>query len=203
MVESYLLNPNDLIRNHLSTDNSRERLFCQRGFTLLELVIVLFVISILTAVAFPNFLEWNQNNRLKGDARTLYSTMQKTKMLAIRNNSDAVISFNVNANTYIAFVDNGGTTGTVGDGTLNGDEEVIARESMSSSSIIQGVNFSFGSTTPGFTSRGLPLSNRVGSVVLRRTSNTSRWYRITLSLAGGIRLTTSTNSTDGSDGTWN
>lgn len=202
-MESYLLNPNALIRNHLLTDDSREHLFCQRGFTLFELVIALFVISILTAVAFPNFLEWNQNNRLKGDARTLYSTMQKAKMMAIRNNSDAVISFNVNANTYIAFVDNGGTTGTVDDGKLNGDEEIIARESMSSSSIIQGVNFSLGSTTPGFTSRGLPLSNRTGNVVLRRANNNRRWYRIALSFAGGISLTTSTNSTDGSDGTWN
>jgi prepilin-type N-terminal cleavage/methylation domain-containing protein len=173
------------------------------GFTIIELIIVVAIAAILSAIALPNVYEWNENFKLKGDARRLYSTMHISKMLAIRNNSDAVISFNAPANTYIAFIDNGGTTGTPDDGTLNGDEEIIASETMSSSVVIHRVGFSSGSTTPGFTSRGLPLSNRIGSVVLKKANSTSRWYRITLSFAGGIILTTSTDSTDGTDGTWN
>ncbi len=202
-MESHKNNSTNFFKIHLLSDGLKKHFWDQKGFTLFELIIVLFFISALSAIAFPNFLEWNQNYRLRGDANKLFSTMQKSKMMAIRNNSNAVISFNAVANNYTAFIDNGGTTGIAGDRILNGDEDIIASETMSPFVIIHSVNFSFGSTTPGFTSRGLPLSSTMGNVVLRRANNTSRWYRIALSFAGNINLAISTNSTDGSNGTWN
>ncbi len=209
-VDIHQLIPIVQIGNHRLTDDSRKRLFCQNGFTIFEMLIVLFFISVLSAIAYPNFLEWNQNNKLRGDARALYSTLQNTKMKAIRNYNNAVITFNAPANAYLSFIDNGGTTGTSGDGIFNGDEEIVASGTISNSIVtiwgvfsLDGVNFSLGNITPGFTSRGLPLSNRTEGVVLRRANSTSLWYRVTLSVAGGTSLQTSTNSTDGSNGTWN
>lgn len=174
-------------------------------------MIVLFFISVLTAIAYPNLLEWNENNKLRGDARSLYSTVQSTKMMAMSVYSDSVIFFDVPNNAYTAFVDNGeGPNGIPGDGILNGDEELIAFGTMNRSIVtiwgifsLDGVNFSLGNITLGFTARGLPLSNRTEGVVLRRANSSRLWYRITLSIAGGTSIQISTDSTDGSDGTWN
>ncbi|MCB2183213.1 MAG: GspH/FimT family pseudopilin [Desulfobulbaceae bacterium] len=173
----------------------------EQGFSLVELMIVIGIIGILTLVVVPSFSLLVPNYKLKAAARDLYSNFQKAKITAIKTNNDVVISFNVAANSYMIFIDDGGTTGTAGDDTQNGDEFILMNITFPDEVILDSANFSFGSTTPGFTPKGLPLRSRIGNVQLRNTNN--RWYRITLSLAGGLRLQIGTDSnSDGVGDSW-
>ena len=70
------------------------------GFTIIELIIVIAVLGILTAVGVPNFLSWLPKYRLKSATRDLYSNMQLAKLSAIKNNADWAIVFNKAADQY-------------------------------------------------------------------------------------------------------
>ncbi len=72
----------------------------QKGFTLIELIIVIAVIGIMTAITIPNFLSWLPQYRLKSAARDLYSNMQRAKIGAIGSNKKWAIVFNADARTY-------------------------------------------------------------------------------------------------------
>ena len=65
----------------------------QAGFTVLELIVVIVVISILAAIAVPNIIDWLPNYRLKSAARDLVSNMQKARMEAVSGNKDVVVTF--------------------------------------------------------------------------------------------------------------
>ena len=174
-----------------------------RGFTIFELVVVIMVVAILAAATGPMVSQWNSNKQLSGTARTLFADLQLAKLQAIRNNCNVVASFT--ANDYEVFLDNGGPTEADGPGNdiRNTTETMVATATMPGDVVILIPGGDFDSTTtPGFTSRALPLDNRTGSVVVRRAGLTERWYRVRLTASGQLKFEKSTDSTDGSDGTW-
>jgi prepilin-type N-terminal cleavage/methylation domain-containing protein len=70
------------------------------GFTLTELVIVIAVLGILTAVAVPSFLSWLPKYRLRSAARDLYSNLHLAKMAAIKTNQKCRVNYRVNPDQY-------------------------------------------------------------------------------------------------------
>lgn len=70
------------------------------GFTLVEVIIVMALITILASVAFPMILDWLPNMRLKSAARDLYANMQETKIQAIKQNQEWAIVFDPGSNNY-------------------------------------------------------------------------------------------------------
>jgi prepilin-type N-terminal cleavage/methylation domain-containing protein len=63
------------------------------GFTLIEVIVVIAIIAILAAVAVPAFSNWYPNYRLKAAAQDLFSSLQVTKMTAIRSHNNCTIRF--------------------------------------------------------------------------------------------------------------
>ena len=171
----------------------RKNLQKSSGFTLIELMIAIGIISILASIAVPAVMNWLPNYRLKAAARNLYSNMQKAKLEAVKRNTDAVISFVPGVfspdgyiGSYQVFVDDGsGGGGVASDGIRNGTEPILSTVTMPKNVSLVTAAFSLGSSVAGYDSRALPFKSRIGNVQFR--NNNSRWYKITLSAAGNLK----------------
>ena len=63
------------------------------GFSLPEVITVMAIIGILSAISIPSIMSWLPNMRLKSAARDLYANMQKAKMGALKDNHEWAIFF--------------------------------------------------------------------------------------------------------------
>ena len=94
------------------------------GFTLMELMIVIAIIGIVSAITIPNIS--NSKHRVKKVARELMGSMQKTRMLAVKTNSECAIVFDANLADgtpnprYLICTDQGadGNWATIADNTI-------------------------------------------------------------------------------------
>jgi len=173
-----------------------------KGFTLIEVIIVVAIIGIMAAISIPAISSWLPNYRLKAAARELYSDMQKIKLEAIKKNTNVGIAFitvvfPATGGSYQAFVDDGAGGGISGNLVQDGAEETLFRTTMPASCSLTSANFSSNSAA-GYGPRGLPLRSWFGSAVLR--NDRSKWYKLSLSIAGSTKIEI---SSDGSAGSWN
>ena len=76
-----------------------------RGFTLIEVLVVIFLIAIISAIATPNILSWRSNAKLRGAANNLKGDMERAKLKAIQENDAVAIHFT--ENSYRVFKDDG------------------------------------------------------------------------------------------------
>ena len=70
------------------------------GFTMLEMLMVLVIISTLGSVAIPTFSGWLPDRRLKAAARDLYSHIQGAKMEAVKQHTDINVTFQTGPDSY-------------------------------------------------------------------------------------------------------
>jgi prepilin-type N-terminal cleavage/methylation domain-containing protein len=64
----------------------------RQGYSLLETMVVVAIIGILTAVAIPNFMIWNQKYQLKSDVANLAGTLAFARMTALNQNVPVVVT---------------------------------------------------------------------------------------------------------------
>ena len=174
------------------------------GFTLTELLVTIGIMVVLMGIAIPAFSTWLPNFRLNAAARDLVSDFQKAKMEAVRRNATVVISFTPQAyvpaggvGTYQIFVDDKPTSSGGTEFSPDNGEAVLAQGTMPGNVSLYSAVFTGATKAAGFTSRGLPASNRTGDVLLR--NNHARVYKVTLGPAGNIALARS----DDGGANWN
>ena len=139
------------------------------GFTLTELMVTIAVIAILGSLAIPNFIAWLPNYRLKSGAEEIQSTLQLTRMTAIKENASAKVSFNIANETYQATVDG----------------QIIRSRRMPAGIDIFSAVFGGGSFVE-FDSQGYTANNTDGSAQVR--NNSGRTKTITVSITGNSRI---------------
>jgi prepilin-type N-terminal cleavage/methylation domain-containing protein len=76
-----------------------------RGFSLIELLIVLFVVMVVAAVTIPNLLLVVSNIRLRASAGDLAGLMQQARMLAAKNNAIYTVLYGTRNGARIAYID--------------------------------------------------------------------------------------------------
>jgi len=141
----------------------------RRGFTTLELLVVISILLFLAAIAFPNLSGWAKNQRLKGVARDLMSHFQFARLEAIKRSTTIALAFNPGAGeagNYTVFVDDGG-----GDETLAGNliQDNAAEATLRRAIMPVGVTLEctiFVDDKAGFNARGFPVLGYGGTVSL-------------------------------------
>ncbi len=180
------------------------------GFTLVELLTVICILSIVLMIAIPNFIQWQANYRFRNAIIDLYSNFQRAKSVAVRHRCLGTVTFHQpippppeNSKSsesseiydYAVFIDKDN------DMMLYLDEMVIAKVKWSEyinvefgSQSSDGVNFSHndsGFPAVAFRPNGLPRNNKgglgMGSVFIRNTNN-NVVRSIKLASAGRVRI---------------
>jgi prepilin-type N-terminal cleavage/methylation domain-containing protein len=73
----------------------------ERGFSLVEMLIVVGIVAVMAAVALPNIGQYIRNYRIRGAAQQVSGDMQTARAKAIMSNSNAGVSFvAVDADSY-------------------------------------------------------------------------------------------------------
>lgn len=97
----------------------------EKGFTLIEMMIVVALIGILLAIGVPSIMSQRPLWRTNGAARELLTNMRLTQSKSIRAGDPFSISFDGPGRTYTIFRDDGENGGTKGNGIQDGDEVTI------------------------------------------------------------------------------
>ena len=157
------------------------------GFTLLEMMVVVAIITVSVGLALPNLMAWLPNYRLKNAARDMISFMQQAKMEAIKTNTSLTIFFDDSETPGFYYLELDGLNGYTG-----GDRRINFSDYKS------GVDFGSGSAKTNwsgnnpdnrgsvlFSSRGMSFGS--GTIYIEN-ENEDVCYAITVQATGSIKL---------------
>ena len=159
----------------------------RRGFTTLELLVVISILLIMAAIALPNLSGWARNQRLKGVARDLMSHFQFARLEAIKRSTTIALAFNPGAGevgNYTVFVDDGAGGGTAGNLIQDNEAEATLRRGIMPVGVT--LTSTFTGDRAGYNGRGFPVLGFGGTVTL---STDSRSYQVEMKqTSGGLSL---------------
>lgn len=99
-----------------------------RGFTLLEVLIVIIITAIALAFAIPSITQMGLSSAVKSEARELKDNLARARIAAIERNSWVTVEYRQATNDYVVFLDS-----TPPDYTFNGNETVLYRITLDNS----------------------------------------------------------------------
>ena len=107
-----------------------------RGFTLIETVVTLGILSLILGIGVSPMMDMLQNARIRSTATQLVSTLQMGKSVAIRNNTTSVVTLNADKSWTVeapqGTVLNQGAISAVSDITPAPAANVVAFNSLGS-----------------------------------------------------------------------
>ena len=148
------------------------------GFSLMELMTIIAIIALLTAIAIPNLIGWRTGAKLRGTVENLRGDLQLAKLTAVRENGSVAVLFS--GNGYQVFIDNGASPGVLD----AGERRIRNRQLEAGVSIDLGSTDFNGNLYARFNNRGLPED--IGTVVVvssggdQRNIGLNRLGRVTI-----------------------
>lgn len=150
------------------------------GFTMMELLVAIAIITVIVVAAIPNFVTFNANMWLKGAADDLFFTLQQTRINAIRGGGQWMVKFGDTSYQVVNCVDNDCTT------TPNSTVKTVPY------SHYVGISFSdtFSNHTVVFTADGMVSNPSALTPVGKTTMTNSKGTSKTISIleSGIIRI---------------
>jgi prepilin-type N-terminal cleavage/methylation domain-containing protein len=132
--------------SHLTTANKR-----RRGFSIVELMVVVIILGVLVAIAIPSVTTSTRNFRIGGDTRAIAAQLDLARMRAAADFTHARVYINLNGNTLHLEIWNkaGDSTHTTGCWQTDGDSNACTQASSPVTSLAEGDTFGFGSISAG------------------------------------------------------
>ena len=181
----------------------RKRVSNPRGFSLLELLVVVSILMVISIIAIPNMMTVISNARLQGGGTNLSGLLQNSRALAIGQNTTMTTHFTILGNGPVAFIKQADDPPIVAhlDPQVQLGAPLIkenpplgagAPPALTSTEL----GFSAVTTDPSFNSRGLPCSywegvcSTTGFVFYFRDDRSmgkSGWIAVSISPAGRIK----------------
>ena len=174
----------------------------QRGFTLVEAMVVVLVVSVLMAIAAPGFQELIGNNRMISEVYTLRATLNNARTEAMARRAPVVVCSTADGATcsesddwstgYLVFVD---TDDDNAADPTDPDEEIIQRETEKRSVDIAFANIDTGERVR-FAPDGIALGFE-GTFTFcdeRAVDNAAKAKALILNPVGSLRAATDTDS---------
>ena len=85
----------------------------EKGFTLVEIMIVIAIVGIGAIMAISNLQSWNRHNNFTGFQREVFSEMQEARSRAFSMKRQYRVAFDLNAETVLLERGNAGSGSTV------------------------------------------------------------------------------------------
>jgi prepilin-type N-terminal cleavage/methylation domain-containing protein len=137
----------------------------QKGFSLIEMVIVVAIIAVVSFFGIPSVQSWIIDQRLKHDVTRLDGDLQIARITAINRNVGVTVRFTL-PNSYIVFIDDGTGGGTARNLVRDGTEELIVQRTLDTGITFTSVDFAGGKAVL-FNGKGLRGIPSVGNAVAR------------------------------------
>jgi type IV fimbrial biogenesis protein FimT len=150
-----------------------------RGLTLVELMVVIGIIAVVSAIAVPNLIGWRGKRQLEVAVNEVQTAINVAKTAAVKRGTPATILLKQPAHGITVFADNNNPSGTIG--TIDSGDRVMRTISFADSVSLSTLP---DSTWLSFDSRG--FTNAVG-ITLASTQN-PRTARIEVSVTGSSRI---------------
>jgi prepilin-type N-terminal cleavage/methylation domain-containing protein len=142
------------------------------GFSLIELMIVIGIIAILSAIVTPNLIGWYRHQGLRSAVVELQSNLQLTKLAAVKQNHNCSINFDTVAGSYSI--------------PCIAPNFAVFLSSYSGGVVFGGPGGEVTDNQITFSSRGITFNGQ--SVYLTNMKNTG-YYRIQVLASGGVSTT--------------
>lgn len=142
------------------------------GFSIFELLIVIAVIAVVSAIVTPNIISWRNNAKLRGAADNLKGDLQMSKARAVRERTPVTVTFTA-TNYQVTYTDKNGNIQTVRNRKLPAGVRVD----------LDNTGFGAMGDKTEFNGRGIPIA---GSARLVNTKGDQK--SIVVSTLGRIRI---------------
>jgi prepilin-type N-terminal cleavage/methylation domain-containing protein len=159
-----------------------------KGFTLAEVLVTIGILGIMAAISIPSYFSWLPKHKLKTSVRQIYDDLNLAKMLAVKNNTNAVVKFSTLNNSYSIFLDT-----KVANFSLDAGEPEI-RKGATLEKDVNIYQTTLTSNSCAFNNRALAVNT--GQIYM--TSPSGLYMGVDLNAAGNISIITSNDH----GGTW-